>query len=93
MIPGNLSDRDVTVFPLDHYTTYTAMVEAVLTTGVNKEFIIPNIMAGMEINMAAFQSSVSVLPPSVMFSLLVGISVAILILVISVVVFLMSQTW
>ena len=86
-------EEAVSVFPLDPHTTYTAMVVAMLAPGVTRQFTIPNIVAGKEINMAAYQSSYFVLSPAVIMSLLVIIIVSIIIIAVSIIVFLMSQTW
>ena len=83
----------VSVFPLDPHTTYTAMVVAMLAPGVTRQFTIPNIVAGKEIIIAAYQSSYFVLSPAVIMSLLVIIIVSIIIIAVSIIVFLMSQTW
>ena len=83
---------DVTMFPLEEGTSYTAKVVAILAPGVTKEFIIPNIIAGREINMSAYQSS-AYLSPVIILSLIVITAFSIIILVVSVILFLMSQTW
>ena len=86
-------DDGVSVYSLEPHTSYTAMVVAMLAPGITRQFTIPNIMAGKEINMAAYQASFFVLSPAVVMSLLVIIIVAIIIIAVSIIVFLMSQTW
>ena len=62
------------------------MVVAILAPGVTRQFTIPNIVAGKEIIIAAYQSSYFVLTPAV-------IIIVFIIIAVSIIVFLMSQTW
>ena len=86
------SDSSRLMFRLEQDTSYTAQLEASLAPGLTKQFIIPNIVAGKMINMA-YQLTSSALPSPVILSSLAVFTVSIIIILISIFVFLMSQTW
>ena len=82
-----------TVSGLEPATPYTAEILASLGSGVTRNFTIPNIVAGKEVNMAAYQATITILSSEVILALLIITTINIFILGVSIAVFLVSQTW
>ena len=80
-------------YRLEPATPYTAEIRASLGAGVTRNFTIPNIVAGKEVNMAAFQATLTILPSEVILALLIITTINIFIIGVSITVFLVSQTW
>ena len=87
--PGSLSPS----YHLEPATPYTAEILASLGAGVTRNFTIPNIVAGKEVNMAAYQATITILSSEVILALLIITTINIFILGVSIAVFLVSQTW
>ena len=80
-------------YSLDPAVTYTALITSQLGQGLSREFTIPNIKAGTDLSMASYQAQWSLLPSSLVIALIVSLSLSVLIIAGSLVVFLLSQTW
>lgn len=80
-------------YRLEAATPYTAEIRASLGAGVTRNFTIPNIVAGKEVNMAAYQATLAILPSEVILGLLIITTINIFIIGVSITVFLASQTW
>ena len=80
-------------YSLDPDITYTALITSQLGLGISREFTIPNIRAGADLSVASYQAKVNLLPSSLVIALIVSLSFSVLIIVGSLVVFLLSQTW
>ena len=78
---------------LEPAITYTALITSQLGHGVSREFTIPNIRAGADLSMASYQAQLSLLPSSLVIALIVSLSLSVLIIAASLVLFLLSQTW
>ena len=78
---------------LEPAITYTALITSQLGHGVSREFTIPNIRAGADLSMASYQAQLSLLPSSLVIALIVSLSLSVLIIAGSLVLFLLSQTW
>ena len=78
---------------LDPALTYTALITSQLGQGLTREFTIPNIKAGADLSMASYQAQWSLLPSSLIVALIVSLTLSVLIIAGSLVVFLLSQTW
>ena len=78
---------------LEPATPYTAEILARLGAGVTRNFTIPNIVAGKEVNMAAYQATITILSSEVILALLIITTISIFIIGVSIAVFLVSQTW
>ena len=80
-------------YSLDPDITYTALITSQLGLGISREFTIPNIRAGADLSMASYQAQLNLLPPSLVIGLIVSLSLSVLIIAGSLIVFLLSQTW
>ena len=80
-------------YSLEPAITYTALITSELGQGVSREFTIPNIRAGADLSVASYQAQLNLLPSSLVIGLIVSLSFSVLIIVGSLVVFLLSQTW
>ena len=80
-------------YSLEPAITYTALITSELGHGVSREFTIPNIRAGADLSVASYQAQLNLLPSSLVIGLIVSLSFSVLIIVGSLVVFLLSQTW
>ena len=80
-------------YSLDPDITYTALITSQLGFGISREFTIPNIRAGADLSMASYQAQLNLLPPSLVIGLIVSLSLSVLIIAGSLIVFLLSQTW
>ena len=79
--------------PLLRSNWAAALITSELGHGVSREFTIPNIRAGADLSLASYQAQLKLLPSSLVIALIVSLSLSVLIIVGSLVVFLLSQTW
>ena len=87
-VEGNRSS-----YILDPDVSYTALVTSQIGLGLTKQFTIPNIKAGIDLNMASYRVEYKLLPPSLVVGLIVSMSASILVIGASLILFLLSQTW
>ena len=80
-------------YSLDPDVSYTALITSRIGLGLTKQFTIPNIKAGIELNMASYRVEFKILPTALVIGLIVSMILSIMIIGVTLILFLLSQTW